>query len=66
LSRHSAAKLRRDADELVEEVSRFLDHSNLAVTASYCGPRRARRKGVGEASGSHRAVRVPGGGAPTV
>jgi hypothetical protein len=27
-----AAKLRREAAELVEQVSRFLDHSSLAVT----------------------------------
>jgi len=33
--RHSAAKLRRDAGETVEEVSRFLDHSNLATTTTY-------------------------------
>jgi integrase len=33
--RHSAAKLRRDAGESVEEVSRFLDHSSLAVTTNY-------------------------------
>ena len=33
--RHSAAKLRRDAGESVEEVSRFLDHSSLAVTTVY-------------------------------
>ena len=33
--RHSAAKLRRDVDESIEEVSRFLDHSSLAVTAVY-------------------------------
>jgi site-specific recombinase XerD len=33
--RHSAAKLRRDAGESVEEVSRFLDHSSLAVTSTY-------------------------------
>ncbi len=33
--RHSAAKLRRDAGESVEEVSRFLDHSNLATTTTY-------------------------------
>jgi site-specific recombinase XerD len=32
LFRHSAAKLRRDAGETIEEVSRFLDHSSLAVT----------------------------------
>ena len=35
LLRHSAAKLRRDAGETVEEVSRFLDHSNLATTTTY-------------------------------
>ena len=33
--RHSAAKLRRDAGESVEDVSRFLDHSSLAVTTIY-------------------------------
>ncbi len=33
--RHSAAKLRRHAGESVEEVSRFLDHSSLAVTTTY-------------------------------
>ena len=33
--RHSAAKLRRGAGESVEEVSRFLDHSSLAVTTVY-------------------------------
>ncbi len=33
--RHSAAKLRRDAGESVEDVSRFLDHSSLAVTSVY-------------------------------
>jgi site-specific recombinase XerD len=31
--RHSVAKLRRDAGESVEQVSRFLDHSSLAVTS---------------------------------
>jgi len=35
LFRHSAAKLRRDAGDSVEEVSRFLDHSSLAVTTTY-------------------------------
>jgi site-specific recombinase XerD len=35
LFRHSAAKLRRDAGETIEEVSRFLDHSSLAVTTTY-------------------------------
>ena len=33
--RHSAAKLRRDAGESVEDVSQFLDHSSLAVTTVY-------------------------------
>jgi integrase/recombinase XerC len=33
--RHTAAKLRRDAGESIEEVSRFLDHSSLAVTSTY-------------------------------
>jgi integrase len=33
--RHSAAKLRREAGESVEDVSRFLDHSSLAVTTTY-------------------------------
>ena len=35
LFRHSAAKLRRDAGESIEDVSRFLDHSSLAVTTTY-------------------------------
>jgi len=33
--RHSAAKLRRDAGESIEDVSLFLDHSSLAVTTTY-------------------------------
>ena len=33
--RHTAAKLRRDASESIEDVSRFLDHSSLAVTTTY-------------------------------
>ena len=33
--RHAAAKLRRDAGESIEDVSRFLDHSSLAVTTVY-------------------------------
>jgi integrase len=33
--RHSAAKLRRDAGQSVEQVSAFLDHSSLAVTTTY-------------------------------
>ena len=33
--RHSAAGLRREAGESIEQVSRFLDHSSLAVTTVY-------------------------------
>src|ERR1035437_2626164 len=33
--RHTAAKLRRDAGESIEDVSAFLDHSSLAVTTIY-------------------------------
>ena len=44
--RHSAAKLRRDAGESIENVSRFLDHSSLAVTSVYL------RKLEGDADGS--------------
>ena len=33
--RHSAAKLRRNAGESIEDVSAFLDHSSLAVTTTY-------------------------------
>ena len=33
--RHSAAKLRRDAGESMEDVSRFLDHYSLQVTTVY-------------------------------
>jgi len=33
--RHSAARLRREAVESIEQVSRFLDHSSLAVTTVY-------------------------------
>ena len=33
--RHTAAKLRRDAGESIENVSAFLDHSSLAVTTIY-------------------------------
>ena len=33
--RHTAAKLRRDAGQSIEDVSRFLDHSTLAVTTTY-------------------------------
>jgi len=33
--RHTAAKLRRDAGESIEQVSSFLDHSSLQVTSVY-------------------------------
>ncbi len=33
--RHSAAKLRRDVGDSIEQVSGFLDHSSLAVTSVY-------------------------------
>ena len=33
--RHSAAKLRRDCGETIEQVSSFLDHSSLQVTTTY-------------------------------
>jgi integrase/recombinase XerC len=33
--RHTAARLRRQAGESVEDVSAFLDHSSLAVTTTY-------------------------------
>ena len=35
--RHAAAKLRRDVGESVEDVSRFLDQSSLAVPTVYLG-----------------------------
>jgi len=35
LLRHTAAKLRRDAGESIEDVSQFLDHSSLAITSVY-------------------------------
>ena len=35
LFRHTAAKLRRDTGATIEEVSQFLDHSNLGVTSVY-------------------------------
>lgn len=33
--RHTAARLRREAGESVEDVMRFLDHSSLAITTTY-------------------------------
>ena len=35
ITRHTAAKLRREAGESIEDVSRFLDHSSLGVTTTY-------------------------------
>jgi len=35
ITRHAAAKLRRDAGQSIESVSSFLDHSSLAVTSVY-------------------------------
>jgi len=49
-SGHAAAKLRRDAGETVEDVSRFLDHSSLAVTTVYLrqvGGRKGQELGKG-------------------
>ena len=37
-NRGGAAKLGRDAGESIEDVSRFLDHSSLAVTTTVTGP----------------------------
>ena len=48
--RHSAAKLRRDAGESIEDVSRFMDHSSLAVTTTYVRRLKARRTGRGRRS----------------
>src|SRR6184192_2705195 len=48
--RHSAAKLRRDVGESIEDVSRFLDHSSLAVTTTYLRRLEARRTGAGAPS----------------
>jgi hypothetical protein len=33
--RHTAAKLRRDAGQSIEDVSAFLDHNSLAVATVY-------------------------------
>jgi site-specific recombinase XerD len=53
--RHSAAKLRRDVGESIEDVSRFLDHSSLAVTTTYLrrleGQEDRSWRGVAEALG---------------
>ncbi|MGB2695157.1 MAG: site-specific integrase [Dehalococcoidia bacterium] len=51
--RHSAAKLRRDAGDSVEQVSAFLDHSSLQVTSVYL------RRLEGEEDGSWRKVPEP-------
>jgi integrase len=58
--RHSAAKLRRDVGESIEDVSRFLDHSNLAVTTTYL----RRLEGEEDDGLAHRPTgqRAPGAG----
>jgi hypothetical protein len=48
--RHSAAEPRRDAGESVEEVSRFLDHSSLAVTTTYLRRSKGRKTRAGRRS----------------
>ncbi len=35
ITRHTAARLRRDAGDSIEDVSRFLDHSSLGTTTTY-------------------------------
>jgi integrase len=45
--RHTAAKLRRDAGESIEDVSAFLDHSSLAVTTVYLRRLEVKRIGPG-------------------
>jgi len=45
--RHSADKLRRDAGEGIEGVSRFLDHSSLAVTGSYLRRQKVKKTRAG-------------------
>ena len=55
--RHSAAKLRRDAGESIEDVSRFLDHSSLAVTTTLLAPPRGPgRQGLDEGRRSTRRL----------
>ena len=55
--RHTAAKLRRDAGESIEDVSRFLDHSSLAVTTTYLRRLgRAGRPGLGQGGGGDRTL----------
>ena len=53
--RHTAAKLRRDAGQSIEDVSAFLDHSSLAVTTVYLrrleGQEDRAWRGVAEAIG---------------
>ena len=59
--RHSAAKLRREAGESIEDVSRFLDHSPLAVTTVYLrqleGDRDSTWEQVAEAIGAYTSIR---------
>lgn len=54
--RHSAAKLRRDAGESIEDVSRFLDHSSLAVTTTYLRGLEGRRQELGEGGRGNRNI----------
>ncbi len=35
ITRHTAARLRRDAGDSIEDVSRFLDHTSLGTTTTY-------------------------------
>ena len=60
--RHTAAKLGRDAGESIEAVSRFLDHSSLAVTSTYLrrleGERDAGWRGVAAKIGTPRRMVV--------
>jgi integrase/recombinase XerD len=64
--RHSAAKLRRDAGESIEDVSAFLDHSSLAVTSVYLRRLESRADGtwrdVAEAIGCEVEGQHPSGG----
>ena len=58
ITRHTAAKLRREAGESIEDVSRFLDHSSLGVTTTYL------RQLEGQSDGTWPSVAVAIGLAP--
>jgi len=63
ITRHTAAKLRRDAGESIEAVSSFLDHSSLAVTTVYLRRLEGRRgSGVGGRGGGDRRVTLGAAG----